>query len=260
MTKEFNKTLLASNISYLLKQKNMKIGTFEEQVNVSPGYLSRISKEDSIKPGIDFIVRAASILDTSIDILLGTDLTSLTATETYFKQFIEKLIKDTRNERLEWQCEKPRYLNNLEVDMNGNCHHPFFTGIESPKEGVEYLPTGAYDSQAFGIDVTIDDDCYNVMLSETTRLYVMHAQELDLGDGTEKIIEMWFYDIFDYSSVFVGSTKSFANLGNLIKELYIFIKKYMETPHLPSSVKTVIESYIHPKASCNQYVSDGIPF
>ena len=45
MSVEFNKQLMLDNISFLLKEFGKKIGELEAEAGVSPGYISRISKD-----------------------------------------------------------------------------------------------------------------------------------------------------------------------------------------------------------------------
>ena len=91
MSVEFNKQLMLDNISFMLKEFGKKIGELEAEAGVSPGYISRTSKDDKAKPGIDFIVKVAEALNTSVDTLLNIDLSGLTPTERYLISFLEKL-------------------------------------------------------------------------------------------------------------------------------------------------------------------------
>ena len=102
---------------------------------MSPGYISRASKDEKTRPGIGFIVKAADILGVSIDTLINVDLTKLTPTEEYLITFLDKLINDTTEDKLVWNCETEDYLNNkLEIIEPGAeiyCEHPLFEIKES---------------------------------------------------------------------------------------------------------------------------------
>ena len=79
----FDKKILLENISYLLKEKEMKIGELEAAAKVSTGYISRITKEENSKPGIEFIMNVAEVLNVGMDTLLKVDLSAQTPTEKY---------------------------------------------------------------------------------------------------------------------------------------------------------------------------------
>ena len=86
---EFDKKRMLENISFLLKEKGKKIGELETEAGVSVGYISRTSKDENAKPGIDFILKVAEALNISVDMLLKVDLTDLTPTEKYLLSFFE---------------------------------------------------------------------------------------------------------------------------------------------------------------------------
>ena len=110
MEQKFNKTIIFDNIAFMLKESGKKIGELETEAGVSLGYISRMSKEGNAKPGIDFIMKTAEALNVSVDTLLRVDLSSLTATEKYLISFLEKLVKDTFDDKLDWQTETAGWM------------------------------------------------------------------------------------------------------------------------------------------------------
>ena len=93
MSEEFNKKQMLDNISFLLQEFSKKIGELEAEAGVSPGYISRITKDEKTKPGIDFIVKTADALNVSVDTLLNADFTKMTSTERY----LVKLLRDRKS-------------------------------------------------------------------------------------------------------------------------------------------------------------------
>lgn len=259
MPSEFDKNMLAKNISHLVKERNMKMGDFENKAGVSTGYVSRIIREDAIKPNAEFIVNAANILEVSLDTLLNTNLSELTSTEHYFKNFIDKLISDTREDKLEWKVERKSYLNSILVCENGTSNHPLFDGevtgncLSSGYPEPIYSEAAYFNSNVYGTDTIIDDDCFHANIGSNTQLYVMHYRKSDeeavpLNIGA---IELWFVQNARLRS-FVGGTLTFPNLAEDIAGLYREIKEYMKTPHLPKAVKSVIDSYLTPTKNTTQ--------
>lgn len=73
------------------------------------------------KPSADLITGAVK------NTLLNIDLSGLTPTERYLITFIEKLKRDTADDKLEWMRSSADSLNRLECDMNGCVEHPLFS-------------------------------------------------------------------------------------------------------------------------------------
>ena len=67
---EFNKQTLFDNIAFLVKKHNLRIGELENASGVSPGYISRASKDGGPTPGIEFILKIADKLNVTIDTLI----------------------------------------------------------------------------------------------------------------------------------------------------------------------------------------------
>lgn len=62
MVEEFNKELMIKNINYLIDNRNLKVGEIENNVRVSLGYISKVTKDKNTKPRVDFIVKIAKEL------------------------------------------------------------------------------------------------------------------------------------------------------------------------------------------------------
>ena len=104
--KEFNKMLCLSNIYHLAKSKNIKIGDLESAAGVSAGYISRLNKADTkTSPSIEMLAVVADMLGVSLDALLYHDYESLTPTEKYVVDFLEKLRSKTHSNEEIWRRE-----------------------------------------------------------------------------------------------------------------------------------------------------------
>ena len=159
MTKEF-KLLLHSNLMALLAQKNLKIGEFENKAGMTPGYISKLLKDDSKGNNIlDFIVNASNILCVSIDSLVHVDISALTKAERYFSDFIDKIIRETTDGTLVWNREAKEDFENYQI----RAKHPLFREYDVPYNEVDY----SYSSK-FDINADISSDCYNVELYNST--------------------------------------------------------------------------------------------
>ncbi len=112
---KYSKKILLSNIEYLLKKNDMKIGELENFANVSIGYFSRLKNNDndSICPSIDTLSLIAEKLNVSINSLLFIDISKLTETENYIINFIENLTLKTEKNELDWAKESIKDFYNI---------------------------------------------------------------------------------------------------------------------------------------------------
>lgn len=122
-----------SNIDFLLKRKEIKIGELESFVGVSTGYFSRIRNSDSDEtcPNIDVLTMTANKLDCSLVGLLYSDFAALTDTELFIIDSINNIIKKTARESITWErkspgvfyssgfplCVRVKYIINIESDV-----------------------------------------------------------------------------------------------------------------------------------------------
>ena len=106
MTK-YSKNKLLSNIDYLLKTRDIKIGELESSISVSPGYFSRIrnNESDETCPSIDCLSSIACKLKVSLISLLYSDFSLLTETECFLLKSIEMIIKKTNSDQIIWKKE-----------------------------------------------------------------------------------------------------------------------------------------------------------
>ena len=165
MSKMFNKNIMLNNISFLISKYDKKIGELEAEAGVSTGYISRISNDEKAKPGIDFVVNVAKLLNVSLDVLLYIELAGLTPTEEYLVSFLEKLGRDTMGDKLDWDIETKEKLRCIEADINGYSEHPLFnlkTFYEEDENGFpEEVSRVVFTSRSFGYGTVIDEDCFN---------------------------------------------------------------------------------------------------
>ena len=113
----YDRKLLLSNISVLRERNGVKTGDLESNANVSPGYFSRLNKEESkASPSIEVICAVAENLGVTVDDLLMVDYSKLTPTQEYVISFMNKLITDTKEDRVYWNVETADDLNNVDTD------------------------------------------------------------------------------------------------------------------------------------------------
>jgi hypothetical protein len=102
--RDFDKTILNSNIAFLLKKNDMRMGDLEQILKISSGYISRTSKPGSDKKlSIDIVWKIARIFSINLIDLLETDLTIPTSNTTLVSKFLMKLCDQTRENSIDWE-------------------------------------------------------------------------------------------------------------------------------------------------------------
>lgn len=268
MRKEFEKNILFDNIAYLLKEHDMKVGELETKAGVSVGYISR-TKEGNAKPGIDFIMKAANILNVSLDTLLTVNLRALTPTEKYLITFLEKLIRDTNDDKLDWNIETASSLNRL-LGTNGanQGQHPLFNEDEFYFYGDGYpqpYTKVVFNSKAFGgEDTVIDDDCYNLVMKNGATLYVMTVGLYDenIDSTVNSDTELWM-TTKDGKRQYLCKASDEFDIGILVVGLKSAIKVNSQHPKIKKDIKSVIDAFLNEDMEDDDdetKVSDKLPF
>lgn len=249
MSKEFNKQQMLDNITFFLQEFSKKIGELETEAGVSPGYISRITKDEKTKPGIDFIVKTADALNVSVDTLLNADFSEMTPTERYLVKFIEKLIRDTQEDKLDWDREANDILNRMEPDINGYVSHPMLSYETFMEEGETEYPDEVsrtvFISKSFGVHTYIDNDCYNLRMKNDAVLYVMSISKSvhRTNDKNAYAKEVWMCTP-GARPQFLCYSKDRSVLGTLVDTLYLSISENAKHPKVKDSVRYAIDAFM----------------
>lgn len=103
---DFDNSILSSNISYLAKKYDLRIGDVERILGVSAGYISRTTKEGSGKKlSIDVVWKISKFFEVGINTLISTDLKVPGSNTELLIQFLFKLRNDTAEDKIEWKFE-----------------------------------------------------------------------------------------------------------------------------------------------------------
>ena len=266
---EFDNSIFFSNINYLLQAQNKRTGKFETDAGVNPGYISRVSKDTTTKPGIEFVMRAAELLGVSIDTILKIDLSALNPTEEYFLNFLDKLKKNTDERKIDWQLETADYLNRFTPDDDSFLNHPLLSEEEfyvPAEEGPAVLEDHIiFKSHTYECRTSIKSPCYNFRLKNGIKFYIMN---IELAWGTQEeidnsqIFEVWMYDPETGSSQYITNSSKESSLGVLVESLYASIKEYFKMPKIAEPITKAIDAFMQDDLTDDVYVvsEDDIPF
>ncbi len=124
----YDKKVCINNIRFLAKNQNIKLGSLEKSIGVSPGYFSKLEKEGNLaNPTIDLIVKISEIFKVSVNSIIGPSLTDLNAKELIVLKFLSALIKDSEESKFLW-------IKDIEPHLSGSN---FFDVLDdSPYAGI----------------------------------------------------------------------------------------------------------------------------
>ncbi len=266
MYKSFDKALCFSNIRYLMKDSDVKIGQIEREAGFRLGYLARLEKPDNTtEPSIEFIATAAKMLKVSIDTLISVNLSEMTPTEKYIQSFLDKVKADTLADKLDWEVEKSDDLNGMESDQDGYVEHPLFdyeTFYEESECGYPNQVTRIiFKSNSFGTNTIISGKCFNLRLKNGVYLYLMNIQKniYTSGDTNTMAKEIWMYTP-DLGSQLLVTNKQKSLLNPMVDVLYQTVNERMKHPKLKREVQNAIEAFMNDDLEDDPIDDNGLPF
>lgn len=256
VTKRFKRQVCLNNVDYLLNKLNKKLGELEINSGNRPGYLSRMkSGKSNSDPSIEFLMTAAEELDIPLELLVGSDLTQMSATEEFIITFLKKLIEDTQKDELVWTRETPTELEKLEVGRDNNGYscvdHPLYK-VEEQHTDVEYFEFPVYDSLFFpNCGVKPCGNGYNAYLKGTNN----HIYIMECGAGDDRI--SWASDVFfeiymvevdryghDHTKKLCNTLEMSSPIVAIVNSLVKNIITSLNRVHIESDVRNVIDAYI----------------
>ena len=248
--KHFNKGICLSNIRYLLsKNPERKIGQIEREANVQLGYMSRLEKQDnSSDPSVEFVVSAARTFGVSVDSLIGIDMQKLTPAERYTLSFMDKLKKDTLEDKLDWNIEPEDVLNYPHRDKNGNPTHPLLSVesfYEEDEMGEGFIERVTFLSKTYGPRVVFSGESYNLDLKDGTKFYLMSIEKSyhKRGDSSAYAKEAWMYSPVT-GKQFLFSSKDGTELSEIADPLYELIQTRSMHPKLNKDIKAAMDAFL----------------
>lgn len=249
--RNFNKSLCFSNIREMIRENpDVKIGQIESEAGIRLGYMSRLEKGDNAaEPSVEFIVTAAKLLNVSVDTLISVDFTSLTPTEKYLVNFIEKLKLDTLSDKLDWSLETQFDLSKYDDVFNGKNNHPLFsleTFYRQTETGYPDLVTeNVYVSKSFGPNTYINGDCFNLRLKNGSIFYLMNlAKDVHQVDDKDAVVKEAVVYVPGGKTQVLATTKDEYPIGQMVDRLYLTIKERMKHPKLNNDIMTAIDAFM----------------
>lgn len=204
---------IVSFIRELCEEHNISIGELEKKLGFSQGLISRWDKNS---PSIDKIVAVANSLNVTTDYLLGRDKKK--QSPKIEECFIEKLINDTKNNRLNWKPSSYQYINESTIIA-------LSFGYLQIKE-VEYLGgiDAVYELEFNASCLYLVSTNYN---SVSSSLLLMQVDKSCISNENNLII--------------ISSRSEDDKIGNLENE----VNRYLETNTVKDKSRTIMLNYVN---------------
>ena len=243
----FDKYAVLRNIRELLKTSDIKLGQIEKNAGYNAGYMSRLEKaENSTDPTLEFVISAARDLNVSVDYLIHAEVSSMSSTQQYTYQFLDRLKMDTIRGKLPWKVENYSRKENSDTKVT----HPLFS-LNRDYKDASLLSKYIFVSRSFGAETITDQDCYSVSIGRGATLYVMNISkaELDFNDKNgvryRFATEVWMH-LPNGTVEFICADSDEAPIGEAVGFLDAAIRNYISKPRINESVMNVIEGYMNP--------------
>ena len=238
-----NLSVFCKNLRFFANKKGVKLGELEKSSGTSVGYISRLSKDETmgVSPVVGLAITASKEFNVTIDALLFLDFSNMTPNELYISSFISKLITDTRDDKLIWTKEDFKLFDNYQY----RNEHPLF----EPERISEIKEDYVYHSH-FNIKHIINGDCFNVKMQNGKTIYLMKVKSSDIVKSESHLFELyfvepdksdspWFWNV--YPICFIDE-KSLLN--NLALDLYKTAQISSQHMKLDENVKSIIDGFM----------------
>lgn len=260
--KFFNKRVCFANIRELLKKNpDIKIGQIEKEAGLGVGYMSRLEKDDNTAlPSIEFVVAAANMLNVSVDALISCDLSEISPTELFMKDFINNLITATNKDKLYWNRTRNENIKDLII----SDYLPNYLIFEKHSEGFHFGEDGEehefykvwFESNTYGSNTFFMGDYYFADLNPDMKIYLLGVGDssADITD-IDTVLELWGYSPLN-GKEYLGSNAKNNVLKPLIEELYRILKDRDNSPQIRKPFLNSMEQFMKSLSDDANYVEN----
>ena len=248
----FDRKRLLSNIAKLTKEKNVRIGELEAAAGVSAGYFSRLNKgESNATPNIEVIAAVADKLEVTIDCLVKVDYETLTPSERYLIDFINRLISKATSYEMLWEGESVKKMLAAGMNQEGCAVHPLFevrsVDMGSDRTGYpDYEDRVVYNSLFHeGELLGLLGPSYHIGFDEGTVLWLA---DVGVGDDEEvppdEEIELYMQKNYKVTPICHTVANGVSPFNEILFSLYKAAAETSKRPRIDPSVKSAIDSFM----------------
>ncbi len=241
---EFDNSILISNINYLTKKSNLRIGDIEKMLGISAGYISRTAKENSQKKlSIDVVWKIAKLFEVNIKILLEQNLSIPSDTTDMLIRFMAKLYRKTKAGELDWSNHggsmyelEQQYLD-LKLfsidDVEADNGHEYY----------RYHPNHLNQNLYWEL---VDDivACERFAGEKTLAIIPFRLENEDKNVRYDFIFVWKEKNKWKWEKVFYTADDAFGNLTDYADSLYELIHGLEFNASVTPDIRNMIESYL----------------
>ena len=227
------------NIRFLAKEKNLKIGEIEKGAGVSPGYLSRFTKEDATSmPSVEVLAAFAKATSVTIDSLIYMDYPKLSPSDRFILTFLQELTAKTSASEATWTVQQSDCLYETNY-YSGVPSHPLFR-----IERGEHDATVCYHSEFRDYEVSLSGNSYKLQIGSDTDLHLMSVIWDQSPNKDRQEYELYFVKNDSVTPLCHSVSDGFSPFNDVLKVLYAEAAESTSHIHLSDSVKEALDAYL----------------
>lgn len=250
------RVIWAENITYLAKEKGIKLMDLAKDVDVTVSFFSRARKGDSRADAV-VLSNIAERLGVSLDLLMKVDLSAMGESEKLIAKSLNKMLQDTVSEKIRW--ERFRQHDSKALGSDGNPRFPFMVVTDvDPGERVymEYTQPLCSDTDTAEINgdffkATLTDciDLYLLPIHVDTRHKEEHGESYDSLQGIDMFFVTASKEIKPMCCTYKGTR---PEIVQKVIELHQMILKKAEQALLDSFTSDLLTDYLNDRLDQRQ--------
>ena len=237
MNKQYDKNRLVSNIEYLLKRRNIKVGDLESQCGVSTGYISRLKNNESsdASPSAEVLLKLSKVLNVSLTSLLCSEYESMTETELFLQMFLVDIINKTESNQLVWNRNQPSSIFN-ETFGDGYTKIPVIEVYTDTYGDGHLFYYSLFSESSMSVD-----EYYYTLYSNNNVYYLIPVSD----EGKDVIYELYLLlDNQSFKTVCCSDEDTKTAIGQLLNDLYTSVEKSCKQIRIDDDVKKSLEGFM----------------
>lgn len=242
MNKQYDKNRLVSNIEYLLKRRNIKVGDLENQCGVSTGYISRLKNNDNndTSPSAEVLLKLSKVLNVSLTSLLCSEYESMTETELFLQMFLVDIINKTESNQLVWNRNQPSSIFDETFD-DGYKKLPIIDIYPDP-----YGDGHLYYYSLFSEGSMAVDGYYYTLYSNNNVYYLIPVSD----EGKDVVYELYLLLANQsFKKVCCSDEDTKTAIGQLLNDLYTSVEQSCKQVRIDDDVKKSLEDFLGTKGN-----------
>lgn len=244
----YDKNVCFTNIRYLMRKNNVKLGDIERSSGLRVGYMSRLEKEgNTTEPSVVFLVTAARMLHVTVDELLFDKMEDSTEEMEYLNDFFKSLYEDTKQGKVRWTKELDSVFGRIHV-FDEAIVHPLldYDPIHLDTDGTPLFRrfVSAYYPEKY---VSVTGDVYYAEIPDSkSRIFIIPCQIDDSEKKESAHMEVYIVDdSCNTVSAVYNSNVGSESATHTLSRLYDAAGEDTRQVHIDAEAKSIIDNYLN---------------